>query len=488
MVFVSYARVARVERRVDEKLWEQIETRLTPRRAGSTSQIQLWNPHKDIVPGQNRRSEISAHMQAARIFLLLLSSDYFVDEECMQQMEGALKRKQEEGDRVTIIPILLRPCSWEDMGLEDFEILPSNRVPISEWSRSDSILLEVARGIQATINYIDKNESTDTGKVAPSNTPPPQTNPAPGEPVPVRPATANPVSSPQNETVDVGIMIALKEEFSVLFAEIGANYRAVHDVDTNAFYYSFERNSTVGKRPYRCVATFTGDMGAVPASMLAQNMIMSWKPSTMVLIGLAGALNDGVKLGDIVVADQVDGFMENAKVNPAANDRGYDFSLSGEVYRTSSRIWNAAQNFEFSQRDAFLAWQKGTEETQRSLLGKQRFKLLGEDMMREQAQIIKGHIASGPVVVAATPFAKWLKGRDRKYMAVEMESMGMMAAVDRQPIVRDTLILRTISDPSNEQKSLLDTIEDGVIRRYAMRNAIQLLWSFLDTGLLPQQP
>ena len=175
MVFVSYADG-------DERLWKQLETRLAPRRVGSTTQIELWNPHKDIVPGQNRKKEIKDHVRNARLFLLLLSSDYFVDEECMQQMEAALARKQQEGEQVNILPILLRPCDWENMGLEDLEILPRTKVPISESSRSDAVLLEVSKGIQETINYIDKNNATSTPTApAPSQVHPvsPQPNPAP---------------------------------------------------------------------------------------------------------------------------------------------------------------------------------------------------------------------------------------------------------------------------------------------------------------------
>ena len=494
-VFVSYAEI-------DESWWKKIETRLRLHRPGSTNSIELWDPNKDIVPGKNRRQEINKHVETARIFLLLLSFDYLVDEECQRQMQAALKRKQEEEDQVDIIPILLRPCSWEDIGLEELEILPHNKVPISSWPHSDEVLLEVYRGIQKTINdNIDKNKSNDTHEVSPTNPKLPLPNSSdkesPADPKLPQldstdkespmPTSSDASPNPQNVMTDVAIIIALKEEFSDLFSEFGASYEAIEDSDTNAFYYSFERNSREAKRSYHCITTFVGDMGPLRAGLLAQKTIMRWKPTTVVLIGLAGALNSSVKLGDIVVADQVDGYLENAKVSPIPGTNDYDFALSGDVYRTSARVWNAAQHFEFSKREAYLAWQKATEEKQRTLLGKQRFKLLGEDMMHEQAQIIKGHIASGPVVVAAKTFADWLKTRDRKYMAIEMESLGVMAAVNEHPIMRDTLILRAISDDGKEDKSTLDNIGGGVIRRYAMSNAIQLLWSFLDTGMLSQQ-
>jgi hypothetical protein len=44
-----------------------------------------------------------------------------------------------------------------------------------------------------------------------------------------------------------------------------------------------------------------------------------------------------------------------------------------------------------------------------------------------------------------------------------------------------TLVLRAISDFGDERKAALDQINGGAFRRYAIRNAIHLLWHFLDT-------
>ncbi len=479
-IFVSYAFK-------DKRMWEALRNALAF--SGVNKEIQLWDPRIDIVGGQDKQKQIDSHLENAQMFLLLLSPDFFMDAECVQQLRKALELQEQKHNSVYAIPILLRPCLWQRDGLEELEILPHNRVAISRKSDRDAILVDIAQEIHTIIGRIDKSESIDTNAPGTSNPTPSQSNPVPGEPSKQAQPAPDRASVPQNETADVAIVIALKEEFKDLFVDIGASYTPVPDPDANAFYYSFERSSAAANRPYRCVATFVGDMGEVPAALLAQNTLVRWKPATVVLIGLAGALSSNVKLGDVVVADQVDGYLQNAKVNPTADKQGYEFGLSGDVYKTSNRIWNAAQHFEYSMPILFRAWKHRTEEAQLDLFTKQqRYKLLGDDKINEQSQILKGHIASGPLVVAAEIFADWLKQRDRKYMAIEMESMGLMAAVYRQPILRDTLILRAISDDGKEDKSSLDSIGGGAIRRYAMRNAIQLLWSFLDAGILPQHP
>ncbi len=60
-----------------------------------------------------------------------------------------------------------------------------------------------------------------------------------------------------------------------------------------------------------------------------------------------------------------------------------------------------------------------------------------------------------------------------------------MAAVYEQADPKRTLVIRGISDDGDEHKKELDAIENGAFRRYAMRNAIQLLWRFFDAGILP---
>lgn len=511
MVFVNYADTDK-----DERLWKALQVNVAPDGRSADSKIQLWDIHKNIIPGQNKKEEIKKHIQQAQIFLFLLSPDYFGNTACMQQMQQAMARQQQEKERVHIIPILLRPCVWQGAGLDDLQILPRNKVAISRWSDHDEALVEVAEEIYEIVNNIDNKESINNIK-PPATPPPAQSQQA--NTYNLQAGTINagvvgdnhgtitinhggssdaartvsetrPVPVQTDEATDVGIVIALKEEFAVLFAEIRSEAKAVRDPQSNEVYYRFERKSSVAGRPYRCIATLIGDMGPTAAALQTEKMIARWNPSTIVLLGLAASLSANARLGDIVVASQVDGYLENAKANPSANQQGYDITFSGEVYKTSSTILRQVQNFEFSALDIFQAWQSGTEETQRKLLESERLDLISKKLMHEQAQVIDGHIASGPIVGAAQSFTNWLKSRDRKYLALEMETMGVMTAVYNQASIKrnDTLILRAISDYGNEDKTKFDNTNEGAIRRYAMHNAIQLLWSFLDAGLLPQQP
>ncbi len=293
-------------------------------------------------------------------------------------------------------------------------------------------------------------------------------------------------------SVDIGIVIALKEEFNVLYEQIASQCAAIRDQETGNYVYQFNHVGPDDEASYRCIVTFVGQMGSLKAGLMTQKLLHDWKPRTLVMLGIAAALDSEVKPGDVVIASQVDAYLENAKAVRAPGKQRFALQPAGEVYRASSPLLRAAQNFEFAQKHRYHTWQKSSAQQLRRLLGSaKREDLLSENFLRGSARIHIGHVASGSTVSASHAFRDWLKMRDRKYLALEMEAAGFLAAAYEQGQMLQTLILRAISDFGDERKSELDkiktqdTIEDGALRRYGLFNAIQLLWSFLDAGLLP---
>jgi nucleoside phosphorylase len=287
-------------------------------------------------------------------------------------------------------------------------------------------------------------------------------------------------------TIDVGIVIALKEEFNEFFNEIKTQSKSFLDEETGRYYYLFDYNSADLNHQYHCVAIFVGEMGSVKSSLITQRLISQWKPRTLVMLGIAAALSNDVHIGDVVIASQVDAYLENSKAIPTTGGKRFEFTLSGEVYRSSSDLLHAAQNFEFVYGEIFQDWRVNCMRELQQLVPKVSLEqLLASKQLHDQVQMIDGHLASGPTVGAAPAFKNWLKTRDRKYLALEMEAGGLMAAAYEQADPKRTLVLRGISDDGDEQKKKLDDIEDGAFRRYAMRNVIHLLWRFFDAGILP---
>ena len=89
-------------------------------------------------------------------------------------------------------------------------------------------------------------------------------------------------------------------------------------------------------------------------------------------------------------------------------------------------------------------------------------------------------------MAAAKSFVRWVKRKDRKCLALDMESGGVLAAIYEKAGPARSLVLRGISDYGDDRKQELDRIGEGGLRRYAMCNAIRLLWRLLGVGALPR--
>lgn len=286
--------------------------------------------------------------------------------------------------------------------------------------------------------------------------------------------------SASDKPVDVGIVIALEEEFREIFSLIRGRAKPFFNQEINQYYYTFE-NATIS--PYRCVTTFIGGMGPDSSALVGDRLMQQFKPATIVNIGIAGSTDKDVILGDVVVADQADNYLHTGKVVDG-NNNTFEFKLSGDPYKSSPDYIAHARHFEYAYPDSAQQWLDSCSEKQMMLIGKNNLvDLFNKKLIREYPKIHVGHIASGSIVGASSLFINWLKNsRDRKYLAIEMESGGILRAAHTRALA--TLVIRGISDNSTAQKADLDQINDGALRRYAMLNATMFLWTLMELQLL----
>ena len=110
-----------------------------------------------------------------------------------------------------------------------------------------------------------------------------------------------------DKPVDLGIMVALNEEFAVLYPEI-ASAKVVKCEKTGVSDYLFRLGH------YNCAATFVGEMGPEEAALATDRFINRQNPTTVVMLGIAAGIDDDVKLGDVVVAKHIGRYLARAKV------------------------------------------------------------------------------------------------------------------------------------------------------------------------------
>ncbi|MDI1451401.1 hypothetical protein [Polyangium sp. 6x1] len=299
------------------------------------------------------------------------------------------------------------------------------------------------------------------------------------------PPTAMPSdhATPQ-KPVDLGIVVALQEEFRELLDMRGNDYTPHEDEVLTS--YRFERG------PYRIVAAFVGDMGEAQATRVTERIIALHQPESLVVVGIAAGVHDDLRAGDVYVPPQAVQYMQDAKASPKKR-KPSEFTLvpGAPAHRADHALLDAVRNFEFKHPDLYRRFRADCAADLQALVtdAATRDRLFDENLMRREVTLLAdGHVATGPVVGAATAFSAWIRTHDRNVKALEMESAAVLLAAQTRGTPKRAIAIRGISDYGDKRKKTLDQIGGGALRKYAMRNAVRLLWALLDAGALPRNP
>jgi internalin A len=135
-IFFSYAKE-------DIEMMNEINKFLTPLKRDK--KISTWYDLM-IDPGKDWDSVIKQRISDSDIILCLISSD-FMDKDYIWEVEirKAIELKK------TIIPIILRPCLWEETFLGELNAVPTKGVPVSKFQDRDEAYTEIVRKIKNII-------------------------------------------------------------------------------------------------------------------------------------------------------------------------------------------------------------------------------------------------------------------------------------------------------------------------------------------------
>jgi tetratricopeptide (TPR) repeat protein len=139
-IFLSYAAE-------DEPLAAELVKHLSPlKRLGL---ISTWYKQQ-ILAGTERSQIIDEHLEQAAIILLLISADFLNSDYCYEaEMKRALQRYEQGEARV--VPIIVRPCNWQDSPFAGLQYLPYNGHPITTQKNRDAAWTEIVRNIRRLI-------------------------------------------------------------------------------------------------------------------------------------------------------------------------------------------------------------------------------------------------------------------------------------------------------------------------------------------------
>ncbi|HEY0426312.1 MAG TPA: toll/interleukin-1 receptor domain-containing protein [Pyrinomonadaceae bacterium] len=135
-VFYSYSHK-------DAELRDRLGTYLKP--LVQQNKISEWHDRK-IEPGADWNKEIADGLDTAQMILFLVSADFLASDYCFSvEVDKAMSRLKR--GEVKIVPILLKPCLWEESRFSELQIIPRDAKAISSWTSMDDALLDVAREI-----------------------------------------------------------------------------------------------------------------------------------------------------------------------------------------------------------------------------------------------------------------------------------------------------------------------------------------------------
>lgn len=287
--------------------------------------------------------------------------------------------------------------------------------------------------------------------------------------------------APSKRKRAVGVVIALSEEFREFKSALAALDVELSPIAGALAHYEF-RTPGLSHGDGHCVATLIGDMGPTRAALVTQELLSMFTLDTVISIGISAGIHEDLRVGDVVVARQVDDYLQHAK---AVDVKGGDFAfvLSGDPFKTDSNYQRQVANFEFAHGASHVEWAELCgEDLQRTLSAVDLHRLVTLGLVRERPRIALVNMASSSVVAGGRAFCEWLQGHDRNYKAVDMEASGVALAVHFGGLPVRTLMLRGVSDFGDRRKKRLDRLGQGALRALAMRNAVQFLMRFVTVA------
>jgi adenosylhomocysteine nucleosidase len=167
----------------------------------------------------------------------------------------------------------------------------------------------------------------------------------------IRPAPEHaprPPASTETDRWDVGVITVLSEETRAVAAVLAAAGTCRKQTHPNGLRFCEADIGTTGGH-VKVVATQALDRGQRPAVIAFESLRQHYAPAVVVLVGIAGGINPAVRLGDVVVVQEViyydlrkESLHEifrrgQARPVPAAIRRAINdfFSYHGEPYRAS---------------------------------------------------------------------------------------------------------------------------------------------------------
>ncbi len=138
-VFISYSKI-------DSQHLIKLENHLSVLKRNGT--IGTWNCRK-LLPGEKWDGRIKTELEEADLILFLVSDDFLATDYIWDiEIKRAIERDQNPSDPVTVVPIIVRSCDWEDSPLGVFNTVPKKAQVINSSKDIDEAWTSVVKELK----------------------------------------------------------------------------------------------------------------------------------------------------------------------------------------------------------------------------------------------------------------------------------------------------------------------------------------------------
>ena len=122
-------------------------------------QLEIW--HKGLASFGIFDQELEKKIAEADIVVPILSADFFAAE-AIHNKELPLMLEAHRSRNIRVLPVLSRPCLYEDSALSNFSILPLNKQALSNWGQEDEAYQAIVQQIKTVNQWLKKGKIAGT--------------------------------------------------------------------------------------------------------------------------------------------------------------------------------------------------------------------------------------------------------------------------------------------------------------------------------------
>lgn len=287
---------------------------------------------------------------------------------------------------------------------------------------------------------------------------------------------------------DVAVFIAMKEEFDHFYAMVKnrckVSWSHCDDPQKAITYYGVKLPGSEGGAGISLAVMCAEEMGPQRAANLGSALVERFEPAALVVIGIAGSLSPWIRLGDVLVPNEVFAWAENSAAVDGAN--GWELKASAKHIPSNAHLLNQVRQIDKKQPELYKKWKRRAKQRVQKKLGKDLYeKAVEKKITSPNPELAAGDnfLATGPTVGMSANFAKWLKDQNRTANAMDMETAAAYDAAWTTIHPARMLAIRGISDFADHRKSEVEQDYKGKFRDVCMLNATDFFLLLVEAGV-----